>query len=85
MHLIVDERRLRTVPPIHVQCRAQLSNGAVESVDIAALEKSSLRRWLKQNGGDNVRAEDVVGWILGHGPLTDPDPGHVGSEHRKDG
>ncbi len=42
-----------------------------DSYDIAALDKKSLLAWLKSRGGDNPFAEDLVGQLLGHGPLHD--------------
>lgn len=45
-----------------------------DSVDIAILDKESLRVWLRSRGGDNPWAEDVVGILLGHGHLS-PDEG----------
>jgi hypothetical protein len=41
------------------------------SVDIAVLDKPSLLAWLRSRGGDNPWAENVVGALLGHGPLHD--------------
>lgn len=53
---------------IYVRAR---SRGKWGSHDIAALDKPSLLAWLKSRGGDNQVAEDVVGHLLGYGPLNE--------------
>lgn len=40
-----------------------------DSYDIAQLDKASLLAWLLSRGGSNPWAENVVGILLGHGPL----------------
>lgn len=37
--------------------------------DLAQLDKPSLLAWLRGRGGDNPRAENTVGVLLGHGNL----------------
>ena len=46
--------------------RAKLPNGKIDSVDIAYLDKDSLKRWLRSKGGNNELAENVVLILLGH-------------------
>jgi hypothetical protein len=38
----------------------------MDSVDIAYLDKDSLKRWLRSGGGANELAEGVVLILLGH-------------------
>lgn len=52
-----------------VVAQAKSSISECGCFDIALLDKDSLLRWLKADGGDNKRAEDVVGILLGHGLL----------------
>ena len=60
-------RSLRT--GIHVRARGV--NGRYRTCDIGELDRDSLLNWLCSRGGSNVWAEDVVGILLGHGPLHD--------------
>lgn len=50
--------------------RAKGGDGRWGNCDIAELDKASLLAWLRSRGGDNPWAEDVVGVLLGHGPLN---------------
>lgn len=59
-------------PATGIYVRAQFPDGQWSSVDIYCLTKDSLLGWLKSRGGDNRWAEDVVGILLGHGHLHDP-------------
>ncbi len=47
-----------------------LRGGIPASVDIAELDAPSLLRWLRSRGGENSWAENIVGLLLGHGPLV---------------
>lgn len=71
-NLIVNRTRainedLREATGIYVRAKC---NGKWGSYDIATLEKESLFQWLRSRGGENVWAENVVGILLGHGPLV---------------
>ena len=66
--LFVDPDRLG-LPPCGVVVRAQLKQRWV-TADVAALGRRSLLRWLRSRGGRSPWAEDFVGYLLGHGALT---------------
>jgi hypothetical protein len=53
-----------------IYVRAQLPDGKWVAADVATLDKDSLCRWLRSRGGANRWAEDVVGILLGWGPLS---------------
>jgi hypothetical protein len=46
--------------------RAELPNSEIDSVDIAYLDKDSLKHWLRSGAGANELAEGVVLILLGH-------------------
>ena len=54
-----------------IYVRAKRADGAYGSVDIGELDKASLLTWMRSRGGENTWAEDCVGLLLTHGPLTD--------------
>jgi len=41
-------------------------DGRLQSIDIACLDRQSLRDWLRSRGGNNEWAEHVVLLLLGH-------------------
>lgn len=49
--------------------RANDRTGHFINIDIAQLDRASLLRWLRSRGGDNPWAENVIGQMLGYGPL----------------
>lgn len=51
-----------------IYVRARLA-GKFATVDISQLDKASLLAWLRERGGSNRRAENVVGELLGVGRL----------------
>lgn len=71
--LVYDPARLDQFSTrLVVQATRKVGKGTAtyqEAVDIGALEEASLFTWLREGGGDNPRAENVVGVILGHGRL----------------
>ena len=70
-NLIIDPKRAKLDSGTGIYVRA--FNGPDhkwESVDIAALSKDSLLRWLKSRGGNNSWAENVVVILLGHDPMN---------------
>lgn len=58
-------------PPIltHEYAPALRSGGKIERVDIVSLDAESLLDWLHNKGECNVRAENLIGVLFGHGPL----------------
>ena len=64
--LKVDAQRVGLTTGIYV--RAKNVADQWDSVDIAELDKESLKAWLKSRGGDNKWAEDTVLILLGHQP-----------------
>lgn len=52
-----------------IYIRAQGADGRYDAFDIVELDKASLLTWLRSRGGDNIWAENVIGLIMGHGPL----------------
>ena len=75
MNLAVDETRV-DVGETGIFVRA-LCKGKWGSHDIATLYKESLLKFLRSREGDNPWAEDVIGILLGHGHLHQPDQGSV--------
>ena len=71
MELHIDPARLE-MGETGIFIRAKL-DGTWGSYDISALDKPSLLTWLKSRGGGNKWAEDVVGILLGHGHLHNPE------------
>lgn len=56
-----------------IYIRAQWPHGNWDSVDIACLDAPSLLEWLRGHDGDNMLAENVVGVLLGHGHIRQPE------------
>jgi len=48
---------------------ANKPGGGVDNADVGSLTKATLKAWLKEGGATNQRAQDLVGNLLGHGPL----------------
>jgi hypothetical protein len=69
MELIVDPARKLRNNHTGIYVRAKQHDGTWGNFDICHLEKASLLAWLKSKGGDNSWAENVVGILLGYGPL----------------
>lgn len=67
--LEVDPARVRLLPT-GVVVRARL-RGRWVTADVATLDRRSLLAWLRSRGGQNPWAEDFLGYLLGHGALTD--------------
>jgi hypothetical protein len=55
-------------------------NDQVGTYDIATLDRVSLIRWLRHEGGKNELAENILLALLGHGPLTSRDADIVGQQ-----
>lgn len=67
LHIDIDRVGITRRSGIYVRARGV--NGRWRSVDISELTHESLLQWLREQGGDNTRAEDTVGLLLGHGHL----------------
>lgn len=67
---IVDRERREAGITVGIYVRARMS-GRWINADVAWLDKASLLRWLRAQGGDNPLAEDILGIVLDHGPLHD--------------
>jgi len=65
--LCADDQRLG-LQGTGIFVRALRPGGKFGATDIAHLCRQSLLDWLRSRG-DNRTAEDVVGILLGHGPL----------------
>lgn len=69
MDLKVDPARMQEWDGVSgIQVRGTL-NGQAGTVDVAVLDKASLRLWLRSRGGNNPFAEDAMAMALGHGPF----------------
>jgi len=60
-----SDQGLHNLTGIYV--RAITPEGKWDNADIAELDKSSLKAFLRSRGGDNTWAENVVAIMLGHG------------------
>jgi len=72
--LKVDESRLNDrlrFQACDIVIMAMYPDGKIAQADVAVLDKASLLKWLRSRGGENKLAENVVGVVLGHGPLHD--------------
>jgi len=67
----IDENRIDEKYEITgIYIRASDPSGKWDSVDIAQLDKQSLHAFLRSRGGENLRAENIVGILLGYGSFT---------------
>ena len=73
-HLVVDAERLSLANDEErltgIEVRA-LHDGRWGVHDLTVLSRESLLRWLRSRGTRSDWAENTVGILLGHGPLTD--------------
>lgn len=69
MTMMVDPDRAGR-PETGIYVRAQLPGGKWISADINWLARDDLLAWLR--AGNETRAIDVVGMLLGHGHLVEP-------------
>ena len=73
-HLVVDAERLSFANDEErltgIEVRA-LHDGRWGVHDLTVLSRESLLRWLRSRGTRSDWAENTVGILLGHGPLTD--------------
>lgn len=67
--LMIDPDRVSSRQCTGIYVRARSITGRWRSADIAHLDSRSLLAFLRSRGGGNAWAEDVVGLVLGHGPL----------------
>lgn len=65
-----DNRHVNEEGDTGILVRAKLDDTFM-NVDICYLEPASLLTWLRSHGGDNKLAENLIGILLGHGPLHD--------------
>lgn len=76
----VDLDRVAVYSETGIFVRAQDADGKWGSHDIAHLTPESLLAWLRNRGGHNQIAENVVGILLGHGHITEYPQEEVGSD-----
>lgn len=55
-------------------------NNQLGTHDIATLDRVSLIRWLRHEGGKNELAENILLALLGHSPLTSRDADIAGEQ-----
>lgn len=67
--LVIDESRRDQDESTGIYVRAKNSEGHWEAIDMACLTRESLLEWLHSRGQCNIWAENVIGVVLGHGPL----------------
>lgn len=70
LYIDPDRAASSRIPLTRITTQAFLGD-KVDVYDITYLTKESLLRWLRANGGENTRAEDVLGILLGHGRLSE--------------
>jgi hypothetical protein len=66
VELKTDPEREGIAKKTGIFIRAKGSNGKWDSFDIAELDTTSLKAWLRSRGGENIWAENVVLVLLDH-------------------